>query len=79
MGYRASTYKRVMIYISQISDSRVILVRVAVVHHTLISTGGGERVCLCSIEAFNEMGITPDLYLMDPVDPELLNNSYGKN
>jgi glycosyltransferase involved in cell wall biosynthesis len=52
--------------------------RVALVHHTLLSMGGGERVCASIIEALNRLGNTPDLLTIEGADPKL-DRIYGKN
>ena len=51
--------------------------RVAIIHNTLSSFGGGERVCLGVIEALNEHGITPDVFLTSPANTKLIKKLFG--
>lgn len=52
--------------------------RVAIVHHSLATLGGGERVCVSFINGLNKVGITPDLYTLFHVSKNRLENFYGK-
>ena len=51
--------------------------RVAVVHHTLSSLGGGERVFAFLVHALNKEGIVPDVYATDPESPERISEIFG--
>jgi glycosyltransferase involved in cell wall biosynthesis len=52
--------------------------KIAIVHHTLSSLGGGERVGVSTIEALNKAGIIPDVYTTSPIKLEYLRDFYGK-
>jgi len=51
--------------------------RVAVVHHTLSSLGGGERVFTFLVHALNKRGIVPDVYATDPEEPSRISEIFG--
>jgi len=52
--------------------------KIAIVHHTLASLGGGERVAASLIEALNKSGVVPDVYTTSPVKLSYLQDFYGK-
>lgn len=51
--------------------------RVCVVHSTLNSVGGGERVCLAVIEALKSMGFTTRLIVTEPTDWNFVKKMVG--
>lgn len=51
--------------------------RVAVVHHTLTSVGGAEKVFTYTVQALNEAGIVPDVHSLSPEPPRTLGSYYG--
>jgi len=52
--------------------------KVAIVHHTLSSLGGGERVGVSTIEALNKVEVVPDVYTTSPIELRYLHDFYGK-
>jgi len=52
--------------------------KVAIVHHTLSSLGGGERVGVSTVEALNKSGVIPDVYTTSPIKLQYLHDFYGK-
>lgn len=52
--------------------------RVAMVHHTFPTLGGGERFVLSAVEALNSAGIVPDVFSRRPVDSGVLMRVFGK-
>lgn len=53
-------------------------VKVCVIHNTLNSVGGGERVCLAVIEALKEMDFTVTLVTAEPTDWKRIKKIIGK-
>ena len=51
--------------------------KVAVVHHTLSSLGGGEKVFTYLVRALNDRGVVPDVYSSSPASPAELEAVYG--
>ena len=52
--------------------------RVAVLHHSLNSCGGGERLCLATIEALQEAGHEVILATTEPTDWSRVEEAFGK-
>jgi glycosyltransferase involved in cell wall biosynthesis len=52
--------------------------RIAIIHHTLNSLGGGERVGVSLIKTLNEVGVVPDVYTSSPIELSYLKEFYGK-
>lgn len=52
--------------------------KIAILHHTFRSWGGGERVSLTLIKAINENNIVPDLYTVSPVDLNFIKKFFGE-
>jgi glycosyltransferase involved in cell wall biosynthesis len=60
------------------TDDSVLEKKVAIIHHTLSSLGGGERVGASTVEALNRVGLVPDVYTTSPLNISYLQNFYGK-
>lgn len=51
--------------------------KVAIIHHTLTDLGGAERVFAFLVHALNRLGIVPDVYSSDPVEPSEVSRIFG--
>ncbi len=51
--------------------------RIAILHYSLSSLGGAEKVCLTYVRVLNEIGVVPDVYTVGEVDTELIRRFMG--